>query len=537
MADHALQDRLALRLFGVPGLFLDGVDTGLALRRAFALLGYLAHAGRPVSRSVLAGLLWPDASEAQARTRLRRLVYAVDHQVGGALFEADATSIGLGTRTLHVDVLAFAREAKAAASLPPADPPALAALQQWSERAVQPIFGGMSSGAETLDDWVRGLQIEHDQLHRRLLAMLAERHAADGDVAAAIALAERLVRMGPGCESSYVLLMELEARSGNASSVEAVYARCAEALRADYGIAPSAQTEAAYATLMRKLAGARASVEREPLNVRYAASTSGALAYAMLGDRGDALVVAPGFLSNIEIGWEDPYIRAFIQRLAAHFRVVMFDRRGVGLSERLDVNSSAHATATDIRLILDDAGIEKAWIFGSSEGGPAAITMAVDHPARVQGLLLFGAMAKGCSAPDYPHALPPGAFDVWLSRLVAVWGGPAGIEAFAPEAQADPALRAWWARMIRHSTSPGALAETLRAFRDVDVREDAARVRCPALVMHRTGDRAVRVGAGADLARRISGSKWLELEGDDHWWWRGDTRPLLDAMFAFVQAR
>ncbi|MET0543021.1 MAG: alpha/beta fold hydrolase, partial [Variovorax sp.] len=492
-------------------------------------------AGRPVARSVLAGLLWPDAAEAQARARLRRLMYAVDRVVGGALFEADAARIGLVARAMQVDVLEFARAAATSASLLPSSSAALAALGQWSERAGQPLFGGMASGSDTLDDWVRGLQIEHDQLHRRLLAMLAARQAEGGDVAAGIALAQRLVRMDAGCESSYVLLMELEAQSGHAAGVEAAYARCAEVLRADYGIVPSAQTQAARAAILRRLAGARASAGIGPLDVRYAASTSGALAYAVLGDRGDAIVMAPGFLSNLEIGWEDPQLRAFVEGLAGRFRVVMFDRRGLGLSERLAVNSSAHATATDIRQILDDAGIAQAWIFGSSEGGPAAIQLAADHPARVQGLLLFGAMAKGSSTPDYPHALPAGAFDVWLARLVAAWGGPAGIETFAPSAQADPALCAWWARMIRHSTSPGALAATLRALRDVDVREAAARVRCPTLVMHRNGDRAVRVGAGVDLAKRIAGSTWLTLEGDDHWWWRGDTAPLLDAIFDFAQ--
>ncbi|CAN7692667.1 alpha/beta hydrolase [Variovorax sp. LjRoot290] len=225
-----------------------------------------------------------------------------------------------------------------------------------------------------------------------------------------------------------------------------------------------------------------------------------------------------------------------MQCLNRRFRVVVFDRRGVGLSERLDVNSSAHATATDIRLILDDAGIERAWLFGSSEGGPAVIDLAVEHSTRALGLILFGAMAKGSSSSGYIHAMPATAFDVWLDRLVAEWGGPAGIETFAPGARQDPAVRAWWARMMRHSTSPSALAAALKALRDVDVRKQAEQVRVPALVLHRAGDRAIRVGAGADLASRIPGARWIELAGDDHWWWRGETGPLLAAILAFADA-
>lgn len=135
-------------------------------------------------------------------------------------------------------------------------------------------------------------------------------------------------------------------------------------------------------------------------------------------------------------------MRAFLQRLGTRFRVVVFDRRGVGLSERLDATATTGAMAADILAILDHAGIARAWMFSASEGGAASIRLAVRHPERIAGLVLFAAMAKGSSAPDYPWALPASAFDVWLERLVAAWGGPAGLETFAPGEHEDPALRA-----------------------------------------------------------------------------------------------
>src|SRR6185369_17180418 len=116
--------------------------------------------------------------------------------------------------------------------------------------------------------------------------------------------------------------------------------------------------------------------------------------------------------------------RAFVEALADRFRVILFDRRGVGLSERLGATSTPTGVAADIAAILEHAQVQRAWLFGSSEGGLGAMRLAVDHPDRVRGLCLFGSLAKGSAAPDYPWALPASAYDVWLKRLVAGWGGP-----------------------------------------------------------------------------------------------------------------
>jgi pimeloyl-ACP methyl ester carboxylesterase len=160
--------------------------------------------------------------------------------------------------------------------------------------------------------------------------------------------------------------------------------------------------------------------------------------------------------------------------------------------------------------------------------------LAIDHPDRVRGLALFGSLAKGSAASDYPWAMPTAAFDVWLERLIAAWGGPVGIEAFAPGAKDDPAMRAWWARMVRHAASPGALKTILDGLRDADLRADLHRIGVPALVMHRRGDRAVRFEAGQHLAQNIPGAVWHPLEGADHFWWCGDTEPVIRAILDFA---
>ena len=214
--------------------------------------------------------------------------------------------------------------------------------------------------------------------------------------------------------------------------------------------------------------------------------------------------------------------------------MILFDRGGVGLSERLGATSTPAAMAADIAAILDHAGVAKAWLFGSSEGGLGATRLAIDQPQRVHGLCLFGSLARGSAAADYPWALPAAAYDVWLQRLVAAWGGPVGIETFAPSEKDNLAFRAWWARIVRHAASPGALETILAGLRDTDMRADLGRINVPALVMHRRGDKAVRFEAGEHLARSIPGAAWRPLEGEDHFWWCGDTGSVIREILAFA---
>ena len=172
-------------------------------------------------------------------------------------------------------------------------------------------------------------------------------------------------------------------------------------------------------------------------------------------------------------------------------------------------------------------------LFGASECGPACIKFAVDDHSRVAGLILFGALAKGCWSEDYPHALRASQYDAWSKHLIAQWGGPVGIEAFAPSLANDPQARAWWAGLLRAASSPGGISAVLEAFRDADVRHLLAQIAVPTLVMHRRDDKAVRIAAGRDIASRIAGAKFVELDGHDHWFFAGDQQPVLEAIGDF----
>ena len=163
-----------------------------------------------------------------------------------------------------------------------------------------------------------------------------------------------------------------------------------------------------------------------------------------------------------------------------------------------------------------------------------ASSSQAQHPGRVASLILFGALAKGSWTPDHPFALRADQFDTWRDRLIAGWGGPIGIKTFGPSLSSDPQAKAWWAGVLRSASSPGALKAVLDAMRDMDVRPFLSRVLVPTLVLHRRLDRAVRIEAGRYVASHIQGAHFIELEGDDHWFFAGAQEPVIEAIRRFV---
>ena len=533
MLSRSPSPAVELQVFGVPATVVRGRETRLALKRAVALLAYLAFNPGPVPRAHLAAMLWPDAGEAQGRTRLRRLVYTIEDAVGGRILSSDNDGLALLAQGVETDALRFAQFARRAVATATFDDNTLAQACQWVVHARRPLLQGIAFGSEIFDDWLKSVSIEHEHLLARLLERLLDALGQRREFAPALDLAEVLITLDVYREPSYVLLMQLHALQGHAAGVEAAYTRCADVLRAEFGIKPGPHTERAYLRMTEDLKRLSSSRVERP-SVRFAEGGSGAVAYTTLGVGDQTLVIAPGFVSHIEIALEHQALRACIEALADRFQVILFDRRGVGLSERLRATGTPAAMAADIAAILEHAGVPRAWLFGSSEGGLGAMRFAVDHPDRVQGLCLFGSLARGSAAPDYPWALPASAYDVWLTRLIAGWGGPLGIETFAPSEKDDPALRAWWARIVRHAASPGALEMILGGLRDADLRADLGRIGVPTLVMHRRGDRAVRFEAGEHLAQKIPGALWHPLDGVDHFWWCGDSAPVMRAILGFA---
>ena len=506
----------SVRTFGFPEIRCDGQPCRLTLRKGLALLVYLAEAKGPVGRDVVATMLWPENAEQVVRARLRRLLHRLQLTLGDVLTSDRSTIRWSSAIDLQVDSRVFEQACDRGEF-------------EHACRLYQDDFlEGFSPGdCPQFDEWAF---FRKEALRGRMIQALEravhERNAA-GEYAAAAAHAGRLVALDPLSEVYGRYLIRNLLLAGDRAAAERHLKALTQRLRNELDVAPEADTRALLE------AGALAPAA-DPPPTQYANGGSIHLAFQTYGVGRIDVLVLPGFVSHVERAWEEPRCRAFLSSLAAMGRLILLDRRGVGLSDRVGSNPSVDATAQDIGTVLDAAGSRRVVLFGASEGGPACIKFAADHPNRVAGLILFASLAKGSETSDYPHALQARQYDVWLQQLVAVWGGPAGIETFAPSLSGDPKARAWWAGLLRAASSPGALRGLLQALRDMDVRHLLGRISAPTLVLHRSGDRAVRIGAGRHLASHIAQARFVELDGADHWAFAGDQKPVLASIRQFV---
>jgi pimeloyl-ACP methyl ester carboxylesterase len=277
-----------------------------------------------------------------------------------------------------------------------------------------------------------------------------------------------------------------------------------------------------------------ADTSTEPL-IRYAKSGDINLAYMVVGGGDLDVVMVPGFISHLEIGGENPRIQHLGGRLASFSRLLLFDKRGMGLSDPVPSAPPLQERMDDIRAVMDAAGFERAAILGFSEGAPLAILFAATYPDRVKALVLYGAMARTTWAPDYPIGSTKEALiESGRELVMPYWGTGATLDAFAPSAADDPAMVRWVARYERFAASPKMLEQMFDMFYDTDVREILPTVNVPTLVIHRTGDRVVNVRAGRYLAEHIAGAKYVELPGPDHALWAGDSDAIIDEIQEFL---
>ncbi|MCI4351388.1 MAG: adenylate/guanylate cyclase domain-containing protein [Thermoplasmata archaeon] len=267
---------------------------------------------------------------------------------------------------------------------------------------------------------------------------------------------------------------------------------------------------------------------------RYARSDGVHIAYQVFGRGPPDLVFVPGWVSHIEYAWEEPMFARFMERLASFARVLWFDKRGTGLSDRVAGLPILEQRTDDLRAVMEAAGSKRAAIFGTSEGGSMSALFAATYPKQVQSLILYGAFAKRVRAPGYPWAPTRAARVQWIRQLEAGWGGAVELDTLAPSVAHDPAFQRWFAAYGRLSASPSAAVALARMNTDIDIRTLLPSIHVPTLVLHRRGDRDVRVENGRYLAEHIPGAKWVELPGEDHVWWVGDTDAILDEVEEFV---
>jgi class 3 adenylate cyclase len=266
----------------------------------------------------------------------------------------------------------------------------------------------------------------------------------------------------------------------------------------------------------------------------YARSEGPNIAYQVHGDGPLDLVLVPGFVSHVEVIWEDPAAARFLRRLTTFARLVVFDKRGQGLSDRPGRPPTLEESMDDLHTVMDAAGCGRAAILGVSEGGPMSALFAATYPDRVAALVLYGTWARMLKAPGYPDGIEERLLDLLGDLFRQEWGGAVGAELWAPSGAGDPEFRRWWARLLRQGTSPTGALALINLYREIDIRAVLPTISAPTLVLHRSEDRVVMERQGRYLAAAIPGARYVELDGVDHLPWVGDQDVLLDEIEEFL---
>jgi DNA-binding SARP family transcriptional activator/pimeloyl-ACP methyl ester carboxylesterase len=506
---------LSIRLFGGFHAELDsGPPLGIRRKKAQALLAYLAlRPGLARSRDSLAALLWSGTTDQHARHNLRQTLFALRQVVAPDPFIVEGELIGLQANTVEVDVAAFERGVAQETR---------DALREATSLYRGELLDGFRIDEAPFDDWLAAERQRLRELGLNALEKLLAMDLAAGSPERAVETGLRLLALDPLRESAHRTLMELYARQGRRPAALRQYQRCAEALRRELGVEPEAATTRRFQEIQSD--APPIDMHRPVPTTRYVRSGDVNLAYQVIGDGPPDLVLVPGWVSNMECFWEEPRVSRFLRRLASIGRLILFDKRGTGLSDRVPPNSlpTLEQRMSDVGAIMDAVGSKRATLVGYSEGGSMCALFAATYPDRAAGLVMIGSYARLIRAPDHPWGPSVDDYTRYIDRVERDWGGPIGIARRAPSAMNDEAFSRWWARFLRMSASPAAAAALLDINRDLDVRHVLPAIRVPTLVFHAVGDRTIDVRYGRYMAARIARARYVELPSDDHLPWLAD---------------
>jgi len=264
---------------------------------------------------------------------------------------------------------------------------------------------------------------------------------------------------------------------------------------------------------------------------RYARSGDVRIAYQVIGQGPLDLVFVPGFISNLDVHWEDPGFTHLMTRLSTFTRLIMFDKRGTGLSDRVDSRHlpNLETRMDDVRAVMDATGSARAALLGASEGGPMSILFAATYPERTRALILYGSYAH-----FHTWVMGRDALEDFINGIESNWGTGAYAARFAPEHAKDSRFQAWWARYERFAASPSAAVALARMNAAIDVRAVVGSIRVPTLVIHRRDDARIKYAGGQYLAGKIKGAKFVTMSGRDHPLWTGEIDPPVDEIEEFL---
>jgi pimeloyl-ACP methyl ester carboxylesterase/DNA-binding CsgD family transcriptional regulator len=268
--------------------------------------------------------------------------------------------------------------------------------------------------------------------------------------------------------------------------------------------------------------------------VRYARSGDLSIAYQVLGTDGPDLVLVPGFVSHLDLAWDEPRLSRFLSGLASFGRLIWFDRRGTGLSDPSPERLTMDAAADDVRAVMRAAGVDRPSLFGVAVGASICTRVALDDPAAVDRLVLWAAHARLLADADYPAGWSAGFLDDVLDGIDRSWATGESAAAMNPSLAGDERYRDWFARNARAAASPAQVRELFQLCAAVDLRAELSTVATPTLLLHRRDDPWLSVEHSRAVARLIPTARLVEFPGADHWPWIGNSDPVLAEVEAFV---
>src|SRR6478752_6099746 len=270
---------------------------------------------------------------------------------------------------------------------------------------------------------------------------------------------------------------------------------------------------------------------------RYAKSDGVSLAYQVVGDGPHELILVPGFVSHVEVAWEQPRLAHFLSRLASFSRLIVFDKRGTGMSDPVQSPPSMDQRMDDIRAVMDAAGSRRGTLFGISEGGTLSLLFADRHPERTQALILYGSWARRLAGPDYPYGPSAEELENTIVVMDEAWASGTWWDGGRPSPADDAQHRAWWARYLRMGASPAMAQNAIHMNMRMDIRHLLPTIDQPTLILHRAGDTWIEVGHARYLAEHLPRARYVELSGSDHRPWLGDSDAIADQIEIFVTGR
>jgi len=278
------------------------------------------------------------------------------------------------------------------------------------------------------------------------------------------------------------------------------------------------------------------SVPHSGPETHYAQNGDVNIAYQVVGEGDLDIVFVMGWISHLEYFWREPRFAAFLNRLAGFSRLILFDKRGTGLSDRVPIDQlpTLEQRMDDVRCVMEAVGSERAALIGISEGGPMCSLFAATYPEKTTALVMIGTYAKRIKDVDYPWGVSREDREEFFKIMRRDWGEAIGIEERAPSLANDEDFRNWWATYLRMGASPGAAVALTKMNAEIDVREVLPTIRVPSLVIHRDGDRCLKVEEGRFVAERIPASKYLEFGGIDHLPFVGNQDEILDEIEEFL---